>query len=470
MKLSFFGAAGEVTGSCIHIETDRARVLVDFGMHQGGPEAEERNRRFPPFDASNLDGIVVTHAHLDHTGRLPLLTRRGYDRPIHATPATMDLCQLLLRDAAQIQVADAARDARHGRPSVPLYDEADVEGILTLLRALPLGASREIAPGISVRLFEAGHILGAASVEMTVREGGATKRLVFSGDIGPMGQPLLRDFDPPEPPPAADLVVLESTYGDRDHRPLTGTLDELVQILNDAKAQGGRVLIPSFAIGRTQALIYHLGRLRQQGRINNPAIYIDSPMAIEATELYARHRDQFDDEAWGMIRAGDSPLRYPGLRFSRTSEQSRELNSIGGGAIIIAAAGMCNAGRIVHHLRHGLGQSTVHVVIAGYQAQGTLGRQLVELKDKLAAERVVRVFGDPVQVRAQVHTLGGCSAHAGQSDLLTWTRWMKGRSTFPKHVVLNHGEHGARDTLRFALHHEHGVDATLPVWGQSLTL
>ncbi len=470
MKLSFYGAAGEVTGSCTLVETDRARVLVDFGMHQGGPEAEARNRAFPPFDASKLDAIVVTHAHLDHTGRLPLLTRRAYDRPIHATRATIDLTQILLRDAAEIQLADAARDARHGRPSTPLYGEADVEGVLTLFRPLPLGESREIAPGITIKLFEAGHILGAASVEMNIRENGSSKRLIFSGDLGPLGQPLLRDFDPPEPPPPADLVLLESTYGDRDHRPLTQTLDELVGILNQSHREGGRVLIPSFAIGRTQTLIYHLGRLRQQGQINNPAVYIDSPMAIEATELYSRHREQFDEDSWAIINAGDCPLKFPGLRFSRTSEQSKALNGIGGGAIIIAASGMASAGRILHHLRHGLAQPNVHVIIVGYQGVGTLGRELVELKVRPPAERSVRIFGDTVPVRAHIHTLGGFSAHAGQTELLTWARWMKGKSTFPRRVVLNHGELKPRETLKKAIQHEHNVEAALPSWGESLSL
>ncbi len=482
MKLTFYGAAGEVTGSCTLIETGKARVLLDFGMFQGGSAedagnspapanpagstADEKNRHLPPIDAHRLDAIILSHAHIDHSGRLPMLMRKGLDRPIYATPATIELAEILLKDSAEIQVADAARAMRHpesARPgeTQPLYGDRDVHLLMPLFRALALHQPKEIAPGITLKFFEAGHILGAASIEITVRENGSTKVVVFSADLGPRGQPLLRDF---QAPPHADLVVLESTYGDRDHKPMDETLERFVQILHDARTTngGGRVLVPAFAIGRTQTLVYHIGRLKQAGRVDKgQSVYIDSPMAIEATELYSRHRELFDDDAWDIINSGSCPLRFPRLFFSRTSVQSRELNSIGGGAVIIAAAGMANAGRILHHLRHGLGRSDVHVLIAGFQSEGTLGRRLVE------GERVVRVLGEPVQVNAKVHTLNGFSAHAGQSDLM---RWLGSIQPSPPKVVLTHGEDRQRAALASLIRQRHNAQVATPRWGESVSL
>jgi metallo-beta-lactamase family protein len=477
MRLTFYGAAGEVTGSCTLIETDKARVLLDFGLFQGGPTpyqgvngsggtADEKNRRMPPIDPARLDAIILSHAHIDHSGRLPMLMRHGLDRPIYATPASIDLAEILLRDAASIQVADAARALRHPETADPglerpLFGESDVQLLLPLFKGLALNQPAQIAPGVTLRFFEAGHILGAASVELTVRENGSTKVVVFSADLGPRGQPLLRDF---QAPPHADLVVLESTYGDRDHKPMDLTLESLADILNSARTAGGagRVLVPAFAIGRTQSLIYHIGRLKQAGQIaKEQAVYVDSPMAIEATELYTRHRELFDDQAWDIINSGDCPLRFPRLFFSRTSQQSRELNGIGGGAVIIAAAGMATAGRILHHLRHGLGRAEVHVLIAGFQSQGTLGRRLVE------GDKVVRVMGESIHVNAKVHTLNGFSAHAGQSDLL---RWLASIQPTPPRIVLTHGEDRQRHALASVIRQRHALDAEIPAWGESITI
>ncbi|MCB9845180.1 MAG: MBL fold metallo-hydrolase [Phycisphaeraceae bacterium] len=463
MRLRFYGAAGEVTGSCTLLETDRARVLVDFGLHQGNATAERRNRRLPPIRPRELDAVVLTHAHLDHSGRLPLLARHEFAAPIWATPATIDLCGILLRDAAHVQQSDAERANRRrahrgGRFTSPLYSIPDVEAILPRLAGLDYQHEREIAPGVVLRFSDAGHILGSASVCLTVTEDGSNRTLVFSGDIGPRGAPLLRD---PRPFDRADLIVLESTYGDRDHRSADDTIRELVSVLGEARTPRGRVLIPAFAVGRTQQLIYHLGRLRRDGVIVEPTVFLDSPMAISTTELYRRHRDLFDDDAWAIIQAGDTCLDFPGLKMTRTPQESMAINSQGGGVVVISASGMCTGGRILHHLRHGLGNDQTHVVFVGYQAEGTLGRRIVE------GEQTVRVMGESIRVRATVHTLGGLSAHAGQRELIGWLGAM--RSSSPR-VLLNHGEDPARRVLAERIQQELGLRAELPAYQSLVTV
>lgn len=463
MRVSFHGAAGEVTGSCTLVETGGARVLVDFGLHQGGPRAEVRNRRVPRIRPEELDAVVLTHAHIDHSGRLPLLPGLGYRGVIYATPASIDLCGILLKDAANLQGMDAERTnrrrARVGRAGVmPLFGQAEVERVMSRLRPLSYGEGREIAPGVRVRLHDAGHILGSAWVEMEVAEGGSRRVLVFSGDIGSTGSPLLRDA---EPPAACDLLVMESTYGDRDHRDVGTTLEEFAQIARAARTPQGKVLIPAFAVGRTQQLIYHIGRLARAGRIESPRVYVDSPMGISATELYLRHRDLFDDECLRSIQGADSCLSFPGLRLARTSADSQAINRLGDGVMVIAGSGMCNGGRIVHHLRHGLWREETHVVFVGFQAEGTLGRRIVD------RERMVSVQGERIRVNAQVHTLGGFSAHAGRSGLMAWAG--PALASRPR-VALNHGEDSARDALARMIGATHGLRATLPVYGEVLEL
>ncbi|HBS29226.1 MAG TPA: MBL fold metallo-hydrolase [Phycisphaerales bacterium] len=463
MRLSFYGAAGEVTGSCTLLETDRARVLIDFGLHQGGPKSEARNRRFPPIHPERLDAVVLSHAHLDHSGRLPLLEQHGYRGRVHATPATIDLCAILLEDAAQIQESEAerlsrkrSRLGRHG--AAPLYATADARLALRRFAPLPYEREQEIAPGVTVRFVDAGHILGSASVLVTARDGTGDKTIAFSADIGVRGTPLLRDpvrFD------RADALVLESTYGDRDHRPLDATLDEFVSIITSARAQGGKILIPAFAVGRTQTLIYHLGELKRRGRLDGTIVYIDSPMAVETTELYRRHRALFDEGAWAIIDSGESPLRFPGLRFVRTSEESMAINRMDGGVIVVSAAGMMTGGRILHHLKHSLWKPTTHLVIVGYQAEGTLGRRIVD------GARFVTVMGEPVRVGAAVHTLGGFSAHADQRGLLDWAAPLARCS--PR-VFLNHGEDRQRAALAQQLRSELGLKAELPSFAQVVDL
>lgn len=460
MKLSFFGAAGEVTGSCYLIETERARLLVDFGLHQGGPNAESRNLRPPPFDPSSLDAVLVTHAHIDHTGRLPLLSKSDFDGPVWATPATRDLAHILLKDAAHLQLMDAERRCRHrtraGRrhpECAPLYTLEDAERVLTRFRDLGYESRAEIAPGITARLADAGHILGSACAELTIHDGARTRTLAFSGDLGPDGAPILRD---PERLSRADAVVMESTYGDRDHRPFDATLDEFASILNAAIRERARVLIPAFAVGRTQLLIYVLRELRERGVIPPIPVFIDSPMGHEATEVYERHERLFDADARRIAGRGRSPLDFPDLHFAQSGAQSRALNDMRGPLVIIAASGMCTGGRIVHHLLHSLGRPETHVIIVGFQTEGSLGRRLVN------GEKQVRILGESVAVKATIHTLGGLSAHCGRSGLLAWASHFK--ESMPR-FYLTHGERGPRESLAAALRGTFGYAVACPDFG-----
>jgi metallo-beta-lactamase family protein len=467
VNISFYGASGEVTGSCYLVETGRARVIVDFGLHQGDADAELRNRTPPPLNFPNLDAVVLTHGHLDHCGRLPLLLQHGYRGPIYATPASTELAGIILRDSASLQEADSAdenrRRAREGKPLVPpLYSVQEAEQTLGRFKDIPYGRTQEIASGVSIRFFDAGHILGSASVLMTIRGDGPHARdtvLLFSGDIGVVGAPILRD--PQTPNGHVDAVILESTYGDRDHRPLDQTLDELVEILTAAQHEHGKVIIPAFAVGRTQDLIYHIGNLLREGRLPPLHVFIDSPMAIAASELYAKHHDIHDAEARQLRREGHSPLDFPGLRFVKSREESQQLNDRDGGIIVIAGSGMCTGGRVLHQLRHNLRKPGTHVVIVGYQAEGTLGRELVN------GSKLVRIFREEIPVAAKVHTLGGFSAHSGQTGLLNW--FAAAAPSKPR-LFLTHGEDGPRAALQSKIAATYGVTAELPEWGDVATL
>ena len=415
-----------------------------------------------------IDAVVLTHAHLDHCGRLPLLPQHGFRGRIHATPATCDFARLVLEDSARIQVADVERQnrrlQRQGRPLVgPLYGPAEVEAVESRFQALPYGQPREIAPGMSLRFFDAGHILGSASAEMTVQENGKERVLIFSGDLGPKDVPILRDPVPPDPPAGPDLVVLESTYGDRDHRPMDATLDEFRQILKEAIASHDKVLIPSFAIGRTQQVLYYIAEFIREGQLPRFPIYLDSPMAIKAMALYRTHRDLFDEEAAGLVKADRFTKDLSELHYTETADESRALNNLSGMAVIIAGSGMCEGGRIVHHLKHGLWRPSTQVVIVGYQSAGSLGSHLVH------GARRVRIFGEEIEVKAGIHTLGGFSAHAGQTELAAWAGNYLSGPTRPR-VVLTHGEDKPREALRDLLESRHGVKAELPMRGDVLEI
>jgi len=459
MRITLCGAAGEVTGSGYLVETNHARVLVDFGMFQGHRGTDAKNRRLQPVNPKKLDAVVLTHAHLDHTGRLPLLVAKGFKGPIFATSATTEFAALILRDSAHIQEGDAkrltVRAKRAGRrPVQPLYTHADVDRVPPLIRGITYEERREVAHGITVRVFDAGHILGSGSIEMHV-EG---KTVVFSGDLGPKGAPFLRD---PVLPPRADLVFLESTYGDRDHRSLDATVAELHEILEHAVQARDLILIPSFAIGRAQQVLFHLAAMVRGGELPDFPIFLDSPMAIDATRIYGHHQDLFDAEARSLVRRGQFRKDLRDVRFVPSPEESRRLNDLDGPAIVLAGAGMCNGGRILHHFKHHLWRKDTVVVFVGYQAQGTLGHALV------SGARNVSVLGERIRVAARIFTLGGFSAHAGRTELLQWADAAIGAST---RVVLTHGEEKPRAALADGIRERFRVDPQLPERGAVIEL
>jgi metallo-beta-lactamase family protein len=465
IKLAFFGAAGEVTGSCYVLTTDRARVMIDMGMHQGEKVADEHNRRMPLLDLTKLDAVVLTHAHLDHCGRLPMLIKNGYRGPIYCTAATTDVTEIILRDSARLQAEDYARFMRHIRGNQgnqsrrePLYDEHVVERTLPRLTAISYDKVTTVAEGIDIKLVDAGHILGAASVQMVVTDGERHVTIAFSGDIGPIGAPIVRD---PTTPTPADVVLLESTYGDRDHRSLVETREELLSILRAAQAAGSKVIIPAFAVGRAQDLIFHIGEFLRAGQLKDLKVYIDSPMAAAVSALYARYVDVYDDRATQLKNEHKSPVGFPGLAYTQSVDDSKRLNGAKGAMVIIAANGMCTGGRILHHLKHNLANPDSHVVIVGYQGQGSLGRRLVE------GARHVSILGDDLPVRATIHTLGGFSAHAGQSGLLNWAAPFQHKNP---QLFLTHGEDGPRAALRDQLKVRYDLDAATPYYGDEVEL
>jgi metallo-beta-lactamase family protein len=440
VRITFHGAAQEVTGSCTMVETEKVRFLVDCGMFQGGREAAGRNRAPFAFDPRGINFVILTHAHIDHSGLLPKLWRDGFRGPIYATPATAELLAIMLRDSASIQESDAERARKghsHDRAAAePIYTMVDVETVLGQLSVLNYDAPYRAHDSVRVRLRDAGHILGSAILEIWVEESPRERKLVFSGDLGQPGRPILRD---PFPIEDADILFVESTYGDRLHRSLADTLDEFVMVVNETlKVRKGNVIVPAFAVGRTQELIYYFHHLTRQGRFRHLNIFIDSPMATAVTQVTWSNLALFDEEAKKLAAWYAAGKGLPGLTFVGSVDESRSLNTIRSGAVIIAGSGMCTAGRIKHHLLHNLGRRENAVLIAGFQAQGTLGRRLVD-----GAQRV-RIFGQDVPVRASIHTLGGFSAHADQAALVDWLGAFK-RS--PGRTFVMHGEPRASAAL-----------------------
>jgi metallo-beta-lactamase family protein len=452
MQIEFHGAAGgEVTGSCHLVEAAGKRILLDCGTIQGSREAEARNLEPFGFAPATIDALVLSHAHIDHVGRVPLLVKRGFRGPIFAQQATCDLLPVMLLDAASLAEQSAERANRErtaDAPEVePLYTRADVEAARTHLRPLPYDSVSEILPGVSLRLHDAGHILGSSIIELR-EEGAAPRTLLFSGDIGMKGTPILRD---PSAPPAADLILMESTYGDRNHKERQATVAELGRIFAQAQADGGNVVIPAFAVGRSQELLYWFAANYDAWNLSSWKIFLDSPMAAKVMAVYDRHEELFDAEAAQVWRGRIKPFALPNLHVSESVEDSKAINRMQGGAIIIAGSGMANGGRVRHHLANNLANPKAHVIFVGYQAQGTLGRLLVNRVPR------VRLFGREIEVRAQIHTVGGLSAHADQQGLLDW--YASGPGHPP--VVLVHGENPARDTLAGELQRRYATDVVL---------
>lgn len=467
MKITIVGASGgEVTGSAYYVQTKQASILVDCGMFQGGKKAEALNRP-PTAPKQRLDAVLLTHGHLDHTGRLPLLSKRGHRPPVFATPATIDMAALILRDSARIQAGDAERQNRKreraGEPPIePLYTQQHAEEIIQCFQPAPYDTPVRVGEGIHARFVEAGHMLGSASIELTVNEDARQKKVVFSGDLGPKGSPVLRGFASLS---SADVVFLESTYGDHDHRPFEETVEEFVNVVKDAVARKGKILIPTFAVGRAQLLTILLSWIFRKKHLKPFPLFLDSPMAIEATKLYYKHfRDNpelFHERLLNYIR--QKPIRQDlkTLKATPTAEDSKQINDCPGPCLIMAGAGMCNAGRILHHLKANLWKPETHVLIVGYQAHGSLGRRLVD------GEKVVSIHGEKIAVKAQIHTMGGFSAHAGQTDLLAW---FKGLAAAKPRVVLTHGENRPRETLARLIWQKYRLKAALPQMQESITI
>jgi len=463
MKVTIVGAAGgEVTGSAYHVQTRQASVLVDCGLFQGGRKSEALNRP-PTSPRRKIDAVLLTHGHLDHTGRLPLLAKRGHRTPIYATPATVEMAALILRDSARIQAGDAERENRKRQrageaPREPLYTPEDAEQVIRSLKPVSYQQPVPVAPGVQAVWAESGHMLGSASIQLLIQEDGGLKRVVFSGDLGPRSAPILKEYEPFH---HADLVFLESTYGGRDHRPFEETVEEFVAIVQEAVAQGGRILVPTFAVGRAQLLTCLLAWMFRERKVRPFPVFLDSPMAIEATKIYARHAELFDEAMTRFMAEGSLRADLKTLKLCVTAEDSRRINDVPGPCLVMAGAGMCNAGRILHHLKQDLWKPETHVLIVGYQSHGSLGRQLVE-----GAQRV-SIHGEKIAVRAPVHTLGGFSAHAGQTDLLTW---FDALAPAKPRVVLTHGEDAARGALAKAIQQRFKLRSNLPAMGDVIEL
>ncbi len=456
MRLEFHGAAGGVTGSHSVLDNGSFRIGIDAGLFQGG----ERNRSGSDFgyNPRSLSALLLTHAHIDHTGRVPLLAKQGFRGPIYSTPATADLCEIMLKDSAHLMEEEAERkngDGRDrlGQPSAPLYTEEDVVKAIRRFKPIPYGGRVEIG-SLSITFREAGHILGSAMLEVALGD----RKLVFSGDLGRPGAPFLCD---PAAVTEADWLVLESTYGDRDHAGHIGHGKRLIEIVLETVEKGGNVIIPAFAIGRTQEILYELNPYAEAGKLKGIKCFIDSPMAISAIEIYRSHPECYDSETCELLKHGDDPLEFPGIEYTRSRGDSKAINSQREPHIVISANGMATGGRILHHLAHNIERRESTILFVGYQAEGTLGRQLLD------GSKTARIMGKQFDVRARIESLDEFSAHADRSEILNWLR---GFERFPGQVFLNHGEPGAAKALAGTIKQEFGVEAIIPRIGESYQL
>ncbi len=462
MKISFHGADRTVTGSCHLVECAGKRILIDCGMFQGSRELAEDNGEPFGFDARAIDVVLLTHAHLDHCGRLPLLVKRGFKGEIIATGATRELARLVMLDSARLQEEEADRDRRrrarrHGgeEGGGPLYTVLDAMNVLDYFgRTARYDQVIDVAPGIRATFFDAGHILGSASILLELEEKGTRRRLVMSGDIGNAGRPLL---DAPKPPPQCDAVVMETTYGDRNHKPFGPSVEEFYTAIDETFARGGNVVIPTFALERAQELLYVLHDAMDTGRLAKAIqVFLDSPMAITATEIFRRHPEDMSDAITDVFRDGRDPLSVPGLHLTHETSDSMAINKISGGAVIMAGSGMATGGRVRHHLKHNLWRSDAGIIFVGFAAQGTLARIIID------GAKTVRILGEEIPVKAKVYTIGGFSAHADQQELLAWHR-----SAHAARTYLVHGDEKVMQAFAPMLQ---DTEAVMPAMNQEFEL
>ncbi len=465
IKLRFFGAAQNVTGSCYLIEANNTRILVDCGLYQER-DLKQRNWDAFPVPPSSIQAVLLTHAHLDHCGRVPKLVKDGFEGPVYATPATADIATIIVRDSAFIQEEDIKHKLkRHeceGRsspfPYEALYTTDDAEKTIKLFKNAPYEKEVQIADGISATFFEAGHIFGSTSIKLKITQNGETRTLLFSGDVGRWDVPIIRD---PVEIGSADYVLVESTYGDRDHKPVSSIPDALADVINRTVERGGNIIIPSFAVERTQELLFHLSNLLEEDRIPHLPAFVDSPMAVSVTEVFKRHPELFDAKTNEMIHQGQHPCDFPGLEMSRSVDQSKAIKDVKGSAIIIAGSGMCTGGRIKHHLKSNITDRKNTILFIGYQAVGTLGRLILEGLDE------IRIHGESWSVHAAIEKINGFSAHADRNELI---RWLSGIGTAPKKVFVVHGEADAAKSFAKKISHEKGWSVHVPRYDEQLTL
>lgn len=465
IEVEFLGAAQGVTGSMHLVHTPRGNVLLDCGLFQGRrKESVERNKNLR-VNPNDVDAVVLSHAHIDHSGALPVLYKRGYRGVIFATDATRDLCSVMLEDAAAIQMHDAewinakiARGTTNMDPVEPLYDQRDVEGVMSLMRGIPYRRTQQVLEGVTVTFYDAGHVLGSALVALDIDDDGDLKRVLFTGDLGRHAMPILKD---PEVPPNASVLIMEGTYGDRLHPPRTRMEDDLVEVAEGAIARRSKVVIPTFALERAQELLYTLRRLHDAGRLPEIPVYLDTPLGLKVTDVFRRHPDCYDDETRKLLAADASPFDFPGLRYVQSVRESMEIDARGGPCIILAASGMCEFGRVVHHLKAIIEDPDSEVVIVGFMAQHTLGRRLVERRAR------VRILGVEWHRACRIRVLEGFSAHADQNDLVSFAERVREHGPL-RHVVLVHGESPQLAALAKQLDERDFPSVNVPAEGERL--
>lgn len=462
IDVEFLGATGEVTGSCHLVTVGKEKILLDCGLIQGRSSDEARNREDFPFDPRSISAVVLSHAHIDHSGRLPLLVKAGFSGKIYTHRACRDLCRIMLKDSAFIYEKEVEwenrKRARKGLKMLEaMYTADDAKFAMGQFKGLVYRKKTRILPNVTLQLNDAGHILGSSIVELWLEDEGQQRKLVFSGDLGRSGMPILED---PEVITDANLVIMESTYGDRLHRSWDDTQKEISEVLSIATNGKGNILIPAFSVGRTQEILYLFAKYYKQWKLDRWQIFLDSPLAIEATRIFMQHSDLFDDEMMALWQKNKQQSILPNLHISRTTNQSMALNLVHSGAIVIAGSGMCTGGRIKQHLKHNIWRSDCHIIISGFQAGGTLGRKLVD------GAKTIKLWGESVQVAATIHTIGGLSAHADQAGLKNWYNNFEHRPP----VVLVHGEEQAQESLSEVLQTELNAMVTIAQRGQKINL